>query len=197
MADCDAVRYAALDICLRDTWHPWSCRADFLPWLAWAFSVDIWDAAWPEDTKRRVIAASFDVHSHKGTPLAVRLLLQSLGFDVDITEWFNADPPADPYTFAVDVGTNHGTIDARRVGGIMTAIQSAKNTRSHLSALLVASRSDGDTPTIAATTMIGSTITILPPSTLPVTVSANGPVILGGIYGASIITVLPLPEPAP
>ncbi|WP_218789976.1 phage tail protein I, partial [Klebsiella pneumoniae] len=27
----------------RDLWNPWKCPVKFLPYLAWAFSVDRWE----------------------------------------------------------------------------------------------------------------------------------------------------------
>jgi len=38
-----------------------------LPWLAWEFSIDVWDETWPEAVKRDVIARWFDLHRQKGT----------------------------------------------------------------------------------------------------------------------------------
>ena len=36
-------------------WNADTCTVAMLPWLAWAFSVDEWDAAWPEAKKRKAI----------------------------------------------------------------------------------------------------------------------------------------------
>ncbi|CAM5398880.1 hypothetical protein AFEL58S_02003 [Afipia felis] len=44
----------------------------FLPWLGWEWSIDIWDDAWSDEKKRRVIASSFDLHRLKGTPKGIR-----------------------------------------------------------------------------------------------------------------------------
>lgn len=52
---------------LRQLWNPWTCRADLLPYLAWAFSVDRWDEAWPINTKRKAVADAFYLHKYKGT----------------------------------------------------------------------------------------------------------------------------------
>lgn len=65
---------------LRALWTPADCPAPLLPWLAWALSVDEWDGAWPEATQRAVIAASIDVHRHKGTVAAVRRALAAAGY---------------------------------------------------------------------------------------------------------------------
>ena len=62
-----ARRLAAIDTPVATLWSPATCPAALLPWLAWAFAVDVWDSAWPEATKRSVIAASLEVHRRKGT----------------------------------------------------------------------------------------------------------------------------------
>jgi phage tail P2-like protein len=52
--------------------RPAETPARFLPWLGWEWSIDIWDDAWSEEKKRRVIARSFDLHRLKGTPQGIR-----------------------------------------------------------------------------------------------------------------------------
>lgn len=42
-----------LQVPLRDLWNPATCPVSFLPYLAWAFSVDRWDESWAENVKRR------------------------------------------------------------------------------------------------------------------------------------------------
>lgn len=46
--------------------------AQFLPFVAWEYSVDVWFAHWPETTKRNVTARSFHLHQKKGTLYAIR-----------------------------------------------------------------------------------------------------------------------------
>lgn len=59
---------------------PQVCPEALLPWLAWSLSVDEWDDGWPVDRKRSVIAASIEVHRHKGTVWAIRRALAAAGF---------------------------------------------------------------------------------------------------------------------
>lgn len=85
----EATAWAALDIPvgIADLWSADRCPEAFLPFLAWSFSVDDWDPAWPEATKREVIAASVEVHRHKGTLWSVRRALAAMGYgDCRITE---------------------------------------------------------------------------------------------------------------
>lgn len=79
-AMADAIDVAlAIEAPLRDLWSPARCPADFLPWLAWTFSVDYWDAAWTEERKRAIIAESLRIHRTKGSVGSVRRLLHAAG----------------------------------------------------------------------------------------------------------------------
>ena len=97
---------------LATLWNPHTCPLAFLPWLAWALSVDEWDAEWSEATKREVIAASLIIHLYKGTVGSIRRVLEVVGFpDAVITEWWETvlDPTimwvhsTDPYTFSLGI----------------------------------------------------------------------------------------------
>lgn len=68
-------------------WNPALCPAPALPWLAWALSVDEWDSDWTEAQQREVIAASIDIHRHKGTLWSIRRALEAAGYgDAEIVE---------------------------------------------------------------------------------------------------------------
>ena len=51
-----------LQVPLRDLWNPATCPISFLPYLAWAFSVDRWDEGWTESVKRQVVKDAFYIH---------------------------------------------------------------------------------------------------------------------------------------
>ena len=71
----------------RLMWSPDLIPAEFLPWLAWALSVDDWDANWPEARKREVIRASIPLHRIKGTRASVQMALETMGYgDARIVE---------------------------------------------------------------------------------------------------------------
>ena len=80
-------------------WNPWTCPEDLLPWLAWAFSVDAWEARWPLGQRRAVVAASIPIHRIKGTRGAVRRALAALGIGAQLSEWFEYG--GRPHTFRV------------------------------------------------------------------------------------------------
>lgn len=64
------------------------CDAKFLPYLAYAKGVDIWNEAFTETDKRNLIDASLKLHKLKGTVWAMQEILKALGMA-------SAEEPAD------------------------------------------------------------------------------------------------------
>lgn len=75
-------RITAIPSPIEQMHRPAETPARFLPWLAWEWSIDLWDDAWSEEKKRRVIARSFDLHRLKGTPQGLRDHVALVGADV-------------------------------------------------------------------------------------------------------------------
>lgn len=93
---------------IRYLWNPETCPAVALPWLAWALSVDEWDAGWTEETKRHVIAESIMIHRQKGTIAGVRRALIAAGLgDAEIIERFGVK-------FFDSTIPRNGTVDRSR-----------------------------------------------------------------------------------
>lgn len=107
-------------------WDATRCPARLLPWLAWSLSVDDWDDAWDDTTKRGVIASSIEIHRRKGTPWAVRRALSLLGLRVQFREWFATGKA--PYTFEVRIAATAG-IDRQAVARAIDAYKPVS--RSH------------------------------------------------------------------
>jgi phage tail P2-like protein len=117
----------------RDLWNPWTCPVNLLPWLAWAVSVDSWDAAWPEHTKRARIASTIDIQRHKGTVGSIQDVVAAFGGRVEMTEWWEMEPPGEPHTFALQLTLSQGGVDdsAKYVDDVIAAIWRTKPVRSH------------------------------------------------------------------
>ncbi|SDK40250.1 phage tail protein I [Bradyrhizobium ottawaense] len=64
---------------LRRLWDPYRCHIDDLPYLAWSFSVDIWDPHWTEAKKRQVVANAVAHHRIKGTKAGMAAYLDLVG----------------------------------------------------------------------------------------------------------------------
>jgi phage tail P2-like protein len=91
---------------IRRLYDPMECPAEFLPWLAYALSVDVWNPKWPESTKRAVCANSLQMHLHKGTRGSVFDALAALGIRAEIVEWWQAEPSGEPGTMQITLWVN-------------------------------------------------------------------------------------------
>lgn len=126
-----------LPVPIRDLWNPATCPAAFLPWLAWAFSVDTWRSEWSEATKRAVIAASPRVHRLKGTVAAVRAAVEAFGVPARVIEWFSAEGQAadlQPYTAVVEALLTKVTPEpgAALLADLLASAEAAAPARVHL-----------------------------------------------------------------
>lgn len=109
-----------IDISVIETiWDAWACPQAYLPWLAWAMSLDTWDDSWPEVVKRQAIADAPDYHRIKGTRLAVDRALALLGSPYTLTEWWERTPPGRR-------GTGHLHISTDDIAGLAVLRNKAK-----------------------------------------------------------------------
>lgn len=67
---------------LASLYDPRTCPARLLPYLAWAFSVDLWKDDWSEEKKRSVIAATPALHRLKGTKPGLARHLEIVGISL-------------------------------------------------------------------------------------------------------------------
>ena len=117
---------------LRDQWDPQACPVHLLPWLAWAFGVEDWEADWSEEQRRRVIDASIPLKRHRGTIGAVQQAIASLGLTARAQEWFNQDPPGAPYTFMLLLEVDEVGFTQQQLARLLVIVERMKNLRSHL-----------------------------------------------------------------
>jgi phage tail P2-like protein len=148
--DDATARIGGVAVDIDKLWDVPTIQAALLPWLAWAFSVDEWDETWTETQKRAMVSASYQMHSHKGTPISIKAALQALGYDnVQIREgetYFYNDTKvydgsflhgADGYWPLFDVILNIGyTPAAPMILKIQDRIERYKNARSQLRNLI-------------------------------------------------------------
>ena len=99
----EAVALPELAMPHRAIWSPQDCPEALLPYLAWTFSVDEWDPAWPLSVRRQVVANSIEVHRRKGTLSAVRQAVSAFGGSISIREWWEMDPLGEPGTFTLSL----------------------------------------------------------------------------------------------
>ncbi len=130
------LRFADLDVPLRDLWNPATCPEALLPWLAWAVSIDNWSPDWPVAVRRDLIRGAIDIQRHKGTAKSVRDVVRSFGGAVGIREWWEKTPAGEPYTFdlVLTVSTPNGeAASAEFVEAIIREVDRTKPVRAHFS----------------------------------------------------------------
>lgn len=128
---------------IRDLHDPDRCPELLLPHLAWERSVDRWDDAWPERTKREVIKASPFIHRHKGTIGALRRVVEPLGYLIRIVEWWQADPPGPRGTFELEIGTLESGITEELYDALVLFIEDAKPASRHITRLSISLSTSG------------------------------------------------------
>ncbi|HHV7358429.1 TPA: phage tail protein I [Morganella morganii] len=160
--------------------NPDTCPLHLLPYLAWAWSVDRWDADWPERTKRDVIKASMFIHKHKGTIGALRRVVEPLGYLIRITEWWKTGDRNG--TFRLTVGVSETGITEETYYELERLIFDARPLSRHLLGLAISLDTCGDIH-IAAGEFSGEEITIYPyqPDAIETT---------GGEYTAGAIHII-------
>lgn len=146
---------------LRTLWNPHTCPAHLLPYLAWAFSVEHWDPAWPAARKRQAIADSWYVHRKKGTHAAVRRVIELLGHQIEqVTEWWQVTPPETPGTWWLRVLTGNG-ISESGYDDLVRLIDDAHPVTRHLTGLDIITEVYG-TAWAAANTQDGDATLVYP-----------------------------------
>lgn len=159
---CSAV--SDLNVSLRDLWNPDKCPVVFLPYLAWAFSVDRWDEKWPAAEKRKVVKDAFYIHRRKGTVAAINRVIENMGYTMTIEEWWEVADPAGTFRLTIDV-MDVG-ITENIVNELERLIGDAKPVSRHLAQLSISTRTTGDIY-IAAAINDGNIITVYPANYQP------------------------------
>jgi phage tail P2-like protein len=180
-------RISDVPVPARDVWNPDTCPANLLPWLAWAFSVDEWDADWTDAQKRAAIKAAVPVQRYKGTIGAVKEALAALGFGVQVQEWFNQLPAGEPYTYRLLLTADQVGIDQTALKKILQVVESTKNLRSHMDEV-VPSATTRATLYSAGVNGIGNEITITYEQPHNVPLLLNGGWVLDGSQTLNGIT---------
>lgn len=82
MADVDAERLMEINAeLIIDTWDPYLTFERNLPFLAWAYNIDLWEDGWSESTKREWTALAFEFKKLRGTITAHEVALDYAGRD--------------------------------------------------------------------------------------------------------------------
>ncbi|HFO2759356.1 TPA: phage tail protein I [Klebsiella variicola] len=153
-----------LNVPLRDLWNPWKCPAKFLPYLAWAFSVDRWEETWTETAKRQAVSDAFWIHQRKGTVAAVKRVIEGLGYSMTLEEWWEVADPAG--TFRLEIDLNEIGITEPMIAELERIIGDAKPVSRHISQLTL-SLSVTALASIGSAFIDSEVITVYPPEYVP------------------------------
>ncbi|MGK3285900.1 phage tail protein I, partial [Klebsiella pneumoniae] len=153
-----------LSVPLRDLWNPWKCPVKFLPYLAWAFSVDRWEETWSETEKRQAVSDAFWIHQRKGTVAAVRRVIETLGYSMTLQEWWKVADPAG--TFRLEIDLNEIGITEPMIKELERVIGDAKPVSRHISKLTYLTRTEGAV-SIGVAVIDGEVINVYPPNYQP------------------------------
>jgi len=177
----------SLPIPIPDLGSAQTCPADVLPFLAWERSVDRWDAAWPEPTKRAMIDASFLVHQRKGTVGAIRRAIEPLGFEVRIVPWYEMRPVGRRGTFHLDVRVLGAGVNEALHSALERVIDDAKPLSRHLATLTLRLVSRGQFA-VSVAAYLGDDITVYPRPAPSIAV-AGQQLAMGAIHINDILSV--------
>ena len=112
-------------------WDAKTCPEQYLPYLAWALSVDEWQETWTESVKRKVIERSLMLHRIKGTRRALELMLDALGYELKIVEWWEQEPQQTPGTFVVYASTADQAYTKNEIAVIRRTVEAYKRLSQH------------------------------------------------------------------
>ncbi|HGM5003920.1 TPA: phage tail protein I [Serratia marcescens] len=148
-----------LNVPLRDLWNPARCPIKFLPYLAWAFSVDRWDEKWTAAEKRKAVTDAFYIHRRKGTVAAIRRVIDAMGFSMSIAEWWEVADPRGTFRLTIDV--NDVGITDEIVRELERLIGDARPVSRHIAQLNIATAVSGFIYS-AVTVHDGDIVTVYP-----------------------------------
>lgn len=168
-----AVEIASVELTevpLRALYNPDTCPAHLLYQLAWAWSVDRWDEGWSEAVKRSVIRSSFFIHSRKGTIGALRRVVEPFGYLIEVTEWWQTEPPGVPGTFALKVGVADEGISEETYQELTWLIDDARPVSRHMTGLAISLETTG-VMYLAPSVYDGGELDVFPPQSVDLEVT--------------------------
>jgi len=101
---------------------------EVLDWLAWQFHVEGYDLAKTLEEKRNLVKNAIELHRYKGTPYALKGVLEALNLQGEVKEWFEYG--GEPYRFKLFMKSVMSDPDLW--GKLVSLINEYKNERSWL-----------------------------------------------------------------
>ncbi len=119
-----------------------------------------WQFARDDDERRKLLKRAIELHRYKGTPWAIRQVLETLALSGQISEWFQYG--GQPYHFKINVDLSTHGMDEATFDALVALITEYKNVRSHLEQLSISLVNRSPVPSIAAATLGGEVATVYP-----------------------------------
>ncbi|MBX9860642.1 MAG: phage tail protein I [Sphingomonas sp.] len=98
-----AARLEAVDLPFETLKDPAHCPVALLPFLAWEWGAEGWDADWSEATKRAAVANAIALARIRGSRQCVEDVVARHDALASLVEWFETVPHGTPGTFDVIV----------------------------------------------------------------------------------------------
>ena len=152
-------RITDIEIRLRSLWNPDTCPEEFLPWLAWSLSVDMWDSDWPPSKKRELIKKSRSLHLKKGTRWGLEEVLKTIYRQTELQEWMDYDGKRG--FFKVEIDVDDTGISQKTLKQIDRFVVRYKNARSWLEKIRIYLAQYGEA-TVASCLLSGETVAVYP-----------------------------------
>ncbi|EJV7866277.1 phage tail protein I [Salmonella enterica] len=191
LANIAAERFAQIDLTALLVYLVDIVDASALPSLAGQFHVqglESWLFAANEQEKRELIKQAIELHKYKGTPWAVRRVLEILSLPGTISEWFEYGGKA--YFFKVEIELINQGMDENLFNNLVDLIHEYKNVRSKLEALIVWIINQSAIPVIGSALYGGEITTVLPFQVLEV--QQTKPIYFGtGQWSLEITSIYP------
>ncbi|EKE2600359.1 phage tail protein I [Salmonella enterica] len=191
LANIAAERFAQIDLTALLVYLVDIVDASALPLLAGQFHVqglEGWLFAVNEQEKRELIKQAIELHKYKGTPWAVRRVLEILSLPGTISEWFEYGGKA--YFFKVEIELINQGMDENLFNNLVDLIHEYKNVRSKLEALIVWIINQSAIPVIGSALYGGEITTVLPFQVLEV--QQTKPIYFGtGQWSLEITSIYP------
>jgi len=103
---------------------------ELLDLLGWQFHIEGWELAKTIEEKRRLVKSAIELHRYKGTPYAIKKVLEALGLVGEVKEWFQYG--GKPYRFKIDLSSVNREITPGLRDKLIELINEYKNERSWL-----------------------------------------------------------------
>jgi phage tail P2-like protein len=103
--------------------------------LGWQFHIEGWELAKTIEEKRNLVKNAIKLHRYKGTPYAIKKVLEALNLEGQVREWF--EYKGQPYRFKVEVNSPLRQITPELRDKLLKLIEEYKNERSWLEEIIL------------------------------------------------------------